>query len=309
MDQARQVDGSGGSGASSRMVFIPAGVFQMGDGSKKGWAVERPVHHVNVGPFFIDRYLITRRLWREVFDWAQCQRYAFDNPGLAKGDDHPVTTVNWYDVVKWCNARSEMEGRPPVYYTDAGLTRVYRTGRKPLTRDMINWGAPGYRLPTEAEWEKAARGGLEGHHYPWPSQGKENDGHLDGGKANYAESSHSYQTGDPPYTTPVGYYNGHQTPPGPDMANGFGLYDLAGNVWEWIWDWYLSGWYAQHVAMQRDCRGPFQGIYRVIRGGSWRESAFFLRCAARLESSPTYRGDDVGFRVAVPAPVKKVSTG
>ncbi|MBF0526564.1 MAG: SUMF1/EgtB/PvdO family nonheme iron enzyme, partial [Deltaproteobacteria bacterium] len=68
-------------------------------------------------------------------------------------------------------------------------------------------------------------------------------------------------------------------------------------------------WYAQHVAMQRDCRGPFQGIYRVIRGGSWRESAFFLRCAARLESSPTYRGDDVGFRVAVPAPVKKVSTG
>ena len=98
--------------------------------------------------------------------WATSNGYGFDDAGSAgQGANQPVQTVDWYDVVKWCNARSQQAGLTPVYYTDAGFTRVYTNGETDAV--YPNWAASGYRLPTEAEWEKAARGGLSGQRFPW----------------------------------------------------------------------------------------------------------------------------------------------
>jgi len=118
---------------------------------------ERPVHTVSVSAFYMDRTEVTKALWDEVYQWAIANGYSFDNQGSGKAANHPVHSVNWYDTVKWCNARSQKEGRTPAYYTSAAQTTVYRTGQMDVRNDWVKWSA-GYRLPTEAEWEKAGRG-------------------------------------------------------------------------------------------------------------------------------------------------------
>src|SRR5215212_2223216 len=102
---------------------------------------------------------------------------------LAKATNHPVNNVSWYDAVKWCNARSEKDGLTPCYYSNVGLTVVYKTGR---TEPYVRWTANGYRLPTEAEWEKAARGGLVGKRYPFGDS-------IDGSQANYSGSGDAFE--------------------------------------------------------------------------------------------------------------------
>ncbi|MBF0549698.1 MAG: formylglycine-generating enzyme family protein [Deltaproteobacteria bacterium] len=286
----------------SGMVLIPSGEFSMGDPYKEGNNDEIPVHKVYVIAFYLDKYLVTGKLWKEVYVWAKTKGYQFDYPGASMAAGHPVQSVTWYDVVKWLNARSEKEGRTPVYYTDAGQTSVYRSGLVPLSHGMVRWGANGYRLPTEAEWEKAARGGLDGHHYPWPSLENKFSDHIDGSKANYADSEHHYRKGNGPATTPVGYYNGHQSPAGADMANGYGLYDMSGNLNQWVWDWYDSAWYGKAAALQRDGRGPDLGFYRIVRGGSWNNGPGHLRCATRSFYGPADWVNGIGFRAACSQP-------
>ncbi|MBF0527595.1 MAG: SUMF1/EgtB/PvdO family nonheme iron enzyme, partial [Deltaproteobacteria bacterium] len=166
--------------------------------------------------------------------------------------------------------------------TDTAQTAVYRTGQTDVTSGMVKWASNGYRLPTEAEWEKAARGGLAGQHYPWPSQGGTYSANIDCSKANYIDCN---KVG----TTPVGTYS----------ANGYGLYDMAGNVWEWVWDFYDSGWYGKAGATGVDTRGPDSGSYRVFRGGSWSDVAYGLLCSVRFRNIvPTYTDSSVGFRAA-----------
>jgi len=260
------------------MVEIPAGSFQMGD-NLDGTTYAMPAHTVQVDEFYIDRYETTYDLWKEVYDWAVVNGYSFDSPGrngsLATGTNMPVTMVSWYDVVKWLNARSEKEGRTPVYYTDSSQTIVYRTGRVDVTNSAVKWDEDGYRLPTEAEWEKATRGDFEGRRYPWGND-------LGTGNANYNMGR----------TVSVGVY-----PP-----NGYGLYDMAGNVWEWTWDWSSNdySWAPDGIA---DPRGPDASTgTRVRRGGGWSYGPDYLRCFERVFRSPTYAAPYFGFRSASKVP-------
>jgi formylglycine-generating enzyme required for sulfatase activity len=151
--------------APSGMALIPAGSFTMGNcmDPSEGDPNELPLHAVYVSAFYMDKYDVTKALWDSVYQWATNHGYSFDNAGSGKAANHPVQMIGWYDAVRWCNARSEKEGRVPAYYTDAGLGVRYRSG---YVGPYVNWSS-GYRLPTEAEWEKAARGGASGHRFPW----------------------------------------------------------------------------------------------------------------------------------------------
>ncbi len=278
------------------MVCIPAGMFRMGDPGSGGGPAERPRHEVRLDAFWIERLEVTRALWDEVADWAATNGYEFADlpPGEA---DHPVSYVGWEDCVKWCNARSEREGRTPAYYLEAAQQTPYRKGVVDLSGAQVKWNADGYRLPTEAEWEKAARGGLDGQDFPWPGSATNGVLPIDGSRANYWESAHPFWREDPydDATTPAGYFNGSQTPPGGDMANGYGLYDLAGNVWEYCWDWFDTGYYALSPA--DNPRGPEAGRVRVIRGGSWNSRPDQLRCSFRAECrAPSFRSRSCGLR-------------
>jgi formylglycine-generating enzyme required for sulfatase activity len=271
-------------------VLIPAGTFQMGDALLSGDPDERPVHRVNVSAFFLQARETTKSEWDEVLTWALANGYTFDNLGRGKAPDHPVIYVSWYDVVKWCNARSQKEGLVPCYYADAARTLVYKRGRTELTNERVLWSASGYRLPTEAEWEKAARGGFQGRRYPWgDSITHSQANYFSDAEFNYDVSPTrtyhpSFETGTQPFTSPVGSF----------APNGYGLYDVTGNVWEWCWDWYDSGFYNKSPALNP--RGPSFGSLRVGRGGSWNRHAAFNTLADRAWRPSVEPRDHLGFR-------------
>ncbi len=273
--------------APSGFAYIPAGSFEMGDSFSEGSSAERPVHSVYLSGFYMGRTEVTYSQWQTVYNWAVANGYNFDNTGAGKAANHPVHTVSWYDVVKWCNAASERERLAPVYRTGDGS--VYRTGR---LAPVIDYGNRGYRLPTEAEWEKAARGGLSGKRFPWGNT-------ITHSEANYYSRSGysydvsstrgyhpSYDDGNYPYTSPVGSF----------AANGYGLYDMAGNVWEWCNDWYGSSYYGSSPGT--DPTGPTSGSARVVRGGGWYGFASNCRAAYRSRGNPDFDNYGLGFRLA-----------
>jgi formylglycine-generating enzyme required for sulfatase activity len=271
------------------MVLIPAGDFVMGDTFGEGDSDELPVHSVTVSAFYMGETEVTKTQWDAVHGWAVTNGYAFENAGLGKAGNHPVHTVSWYDCVKWANARSEKEGLTACY-TVGG--EVYRTN---AVAPEVDRQANGYRLPTEAEWEKAARGGAANRRFPWSDTST-----IQHTRANYyaATGSYAYDTSaqdgyhpdyddDPwPYTSPVGTF----------APNGYGLYDMAGNVWEWCEDVYVDSYEGTPTDGSAQTSG---GSYRVARGGGWGNSAGYVRSADRVRYHPSSTGPYLGFRVCL----------
>jgi len=291
------------------MAFIPAGEFEMGDHHGVGAPQELPVHAVYIDAFWMDVFDVTNQKYCDYLNSAYGQGlievisgvvYKFGDTesysatysadlgsrihfsvgvfSVTSGkEDHPMVTVSWYGAVAYANWRSA-ELRLPVCYN--------------LETWECSFGTGGLRLPTEAEWEKAARGDEQDPYYmyPWGNS-------IDGSKANYDSSGDPYEIGPPPWTTPVGYYDGGQTPPGMDMANGYGLYDMVGNVYDWCYDWYDSTYYGS--SPYDNPHGPASGTNRVLRKGSCQSNISSLRCAGRTSHTPEYLNGLHGFRLAL----------
>jgi formylglycine-generating enzyme required for sulfatase activity len=210
----------------------------------------------------MDRFEVTRADWEMVATWASTHGYDIPiSQQYIVTINKPAVAISWYNAVKWCNARSEMEGRIPVYHADTAGATIYRTGQIDLTTAHVNWSGNGYRLPTESEWERASRGGIENQPYPWG-----------GANADFRANHWNYElylgvapSQDFPYLMPVGSFNGTQSGETFDTVNAYGLYDMVGNAWEWTWD--RMNTYTADSKI--NSRGPNTGAFRVQRGGSW----------------------------------------
>jgi formylglycine-generating enzyme required for sulfatase activity len=261
----------------TNMAFIPQGAYTMGDA---------PTRTVTLDAFYIGKYEVTKAEWDEVRTWGLSNGYTDIAAGSGRASDNPVRDIAWHDTVKWFNARSQKEGLTPVYYTDDAQTTIYKAGSVNVTNAQVKWAASGYRLPTEAEWEKAARGGVDGKRFPW---GGDTIRHT---QAHYIGSVSNY---DYDYAGRNGYnptYGGDTSPVDAFAPYGYGVYGMAGNVQEWCWDWY--GTYAS--GSQTNPRGAATGADRVLRGGAYVYQAPGLSVASRQFSIPTTSNYYSGFR-------------
>lgn len=262
-----------GGSRSSRTGSSPAadGVFSAGmvripGGTNRGTDPDAGSYLLTVRTFWMDATEVTKAQWDAVYVWAIANDYSFDNAGSGKAGNHPVQTVNWYDCVKWCNARSEKNGKTPCY-TIGG--RTYKAG---CSEPDYNFSASGYRLPTSDEWEYAARGGVSGTRFPWGNTithcyANEWSSADDIYDTSLSRGYHpSYDRGDFPYTSPAGSF----------AANGFGLYDMSGNVREWC--------------------DTLSRSNRVLRGGCWNLRAHNARCCAKSTCDPVLATITDGFR-------------
>lgn len=270
--------------AAMEAQLSPAGMVVVSAGVNTGTDPDFGAYSLtNAESFYMDKYEVTKALWDSVRTWGLTNGYTDLSSGGGKAANHPVQDVSWYDCVKWCNARSEKEWREAAYYTDAVYTSVYKTGTvSGVSAPYVKASAKGYRLPTDVQWEYAARGGATSHRFPWSDSDE-----IQHARANYYSSSSygydtsptrgyhpSYTNAPTPYTSPAGSF----------APNGYGVYDMAGNVWEWCYDWHPS----------------YVGSYRVLRGGSWNDFAYLCRVAYRNTYYPDYGTGYSGFRAVLP---------
>lgn len=219
------------------MVLIPAGEFQMGDHLNEGSGNEFPVHTVYLDAFYMDIYAVTNAQYQIFMDATGRSAPDYWSDLNYNAPDHPVVGVSWHDAVAYAA-----------------------------------WA--GKRLPTEAEWEKAGRGGLTGKRYPWGDEISSNDANSVG-----TDGEDVWD-----YTSPVGSF----------APNGYGLYDMAGNVWEWCSNWYSGSFYAN--SPQNNPLGAALSLYRILRGGPWGNSLNSLRVADRYGIQPSLSNSYAGFR-------------
>ena len=324
-------------------VLVPSGEFDMGDhhdlGGREHRSDEVPIHTVRLDPFYMAATEVTNAeycrflndaatarsivvrdgfvyaddgstLYCDTVDADPASSIRWDGQGfilVGKREGHPVVCVRWHGAAAFCNWLSEENGYKPCY-------------------DSATWNCDysrdGFRLPTEAEWEYAALGGQHEPYciFPWGDDPDET-------KANWPNCGDPYETGPFPWTTPVGFYNGalraredfgwpgtqaeYQTS---DGANGYGLYDMSGNVWEWVNDWYRRDYYA--MSPGANPTGPDSGQpmpdgkpYRVLRGGNWYNGEWGHGRSANRDPSyfrgpddPNHRWYHIGFRVVRPGP-------
>ena len=265
----------------SNFSFISGGSFQMGGPG----STNIPAMAVQLRSFYMAVNDTTLAQWQDVRAWGLTHGYTDLAVGAGKALNHPVQTVRWYDAVKWANAASEKDGLTPCYKLSGA---VFRTGISDNV--TCDWTVNGYRLPTETEWEVAARGGLSGKLFPWGDTISQSQANYRARFGNAYDLSAlvnnyhpTYATGAMPYTSPVGSF----------AANGYGLYDMAGNVLQWCWDWYGS------YMGGSDPRGAVKiSGSRVLRGGAWNSDGSFALSERRFSMTPTTSNNYSGFRLA-----------
>lgn len=219
------------------MVWIPAGEFQMG--SKHGDSDERPVHAVYLDAYYIDIYEVTNARYAECIKAGICTAESGSDRDISNYPDYPVGYVNWNQARTYCQWR-------------------------------------GGDLPSEAQWEKASRGGLVGKQYPW--------GDEEPVCQKDAKNGAQFYDCEPRGPAPVGNFS----------PNSYGLYDMAGNVFEWVQDWYLETFYTNSPF--ENPTGPYSGEFRVLRGGSWGYDAQNMHVAGRSMYAPSFANANFGFR-------------
>ncbi len=262
-------------------VFIKGGCFEMGDTFGDGDNAEKPVHEVCVDDFYLGKYEVTIGEFRKFVDatgyrteaekgdgcftwtgekWEMDRSASWRSPGFPINDKHPVVCVSWNDAVAYARW---MKGR----------------------------GGKTYRLPTEAEWEYAARDGGKKIKYSWGNG--EPTGNI---------ADESFKRRFPKWDIWSGYDDGYvyTAPVGSFRLNGLGLYDMTGNVWEWCADWYDENYYQN--SPKDNPRGPGNGQIRVLRGGSWVSNPWFGRAAVRVGVFLAKRYGSYGFRLGLSVP-------
>ena len=223
------------NGVSFEMVYVEGGSFDMGATSEQGsdaYDWEKPVHRVTLSDYYIGKCEVTQELWEEVMG---------SNPSNFRGAQNPVESVSWNDCQNFIKKLNSLTGRT-------------------------------FRLPTEAEWEYAARGGNQSSHYKYSGSG--NIGNVAWYYNNSGSSTHAVGTKSP---------------------NELGIYDMSGNVWEWCSDWY--GGYS--AGAQTNPQGPSSGSYRVLRGGGWYYNARYCRVSLRCRNDPDSSNSGNGLRLVL----------
>lgn len=229
-----------GNAIEPEMILLQAGTFMMGsDGTESN---EKPVHEVTLNAFYIGKYEITNRQYKAFIELTGLKPPTTWGEGnFSEQDaDHPVTGITWEDAYAYCDWLSDFSKKK-------------------------------YRLPTEAEWEYAARGGLTGMIYPWGND-------INKLRANYGKN-----------------YSEGTTSAGKTKPNDFGICDMAGNAAEWTADWYSDEYYGQ--SPKENPKGPASGSKKVVRGGAWNDDPEDIRVSVRKDESPTSTSEYIGFRV------------